>query len=340
MAGEPVLRVEDLVVEYPLPRPRPFAPQPTLRAVAGVSLELHAGECLGIVGESGCGKSSLGRGILQLVRPAAGRVWFDGIDLCTLPPRALRPYRRALQVVFQDPLASLNPRMTVAEIVGEPLAVHRPELSADARQRAVDAMLERVGLRSAMGARYPSEFSGGQAQRISIARAMIAEPRVLVCDEPVSSLDVSIQAQVCNLLRDLQRDTGVALLFISHDLAIVRYLSQRVLVMYLGRVMEEGPRAGFFARPGHPYSRALVGAVPLPDPDRGDPDAGLLLAGDPPSPASPPSGCVFRTRCPHAVPACAGARPALESLPGGRRLACHRWRELAGTPEDAPCPPT
>jgi oligopeptide transport system ATP-binding protein len=323
MAGEPVLRVEDLVVEYPLPRPRPFAPQPTLRAVAGVSLELHAGECLGIVGESGCGKSSLGRGILQLVRPAAGRVWFDGIDLCTLPPRALRPYRRALQVVFQDPLASLNPRMTVAEIVGEPLAVHRPELSADARQRAVDAMLERVGLRSAMGARYPSEFSGGQAQRISIARAMIAEPRVLVCDEPVSSLDVSIQAQVCNLLRDLQRDTGVALLFISHDLAIVRYLSQRVLVMYLGRVMEEGPRAGFFARPGHPYSRALVGAVPLPDPDRGDPDAGLLLAGDPPSPASPPSGCVFRTRCPKAQDVCARDVPPPLEIGPGHGVACH-----------------
>jgi oligopeptide transport system ATP-binding protein len=255
-------------------------------------------------------------------------VHFDGVDLCRLSAAALKPYRRDLQVVFQDPLASLNPRMTVAEIVGEPLAVHRPEVDARARQREVDRMLERVGLRAAMGSRYPGEFSGGQAQRISIARAMIGGPRVLVCDEPVSSLDVSIQAQICNLLRELQRETGVALVFISHDLAIVRYMCQRVLVMYLGRVMEEGARDVFFAGPRHPYSRALLAAVPVPDPDRGGVGDEPLLACDPPSPTDPPSGCVFRTRCRHAVDACAGHRPPLETLDDGARIACRRWREL------------
>jgi oligopeptide transport system ATP-binding protein len=327
---DPVLRVANVTVDYPLGRDGLFGPRRTLRAVDDVSFELAPGECLGIVGESGCGKSSLGRAILQLVRPTAGAVFFDGVDLCRLPAAALKPYRRDLQVVFQDPLASLNPRMTVAEIVGEPLAVHRPEFDARARQREVDRMLERVGLRAAMGSRYPNEFSGGQAQRISIARAMIAGPRVLVCDEPVSSLDVSIQAQICNLLRELQRETGVALVFISHDLAIVRYMCQRVLVMYLGRVMEEGRRDAFFAGPRHPYSQALIAAVPVPDPDRDIAGEEALLAGDPPSPASPPSGCVFRTRCRHAVAACASGRPPLEPLDGGARVACSRWRELAG----------
>jgi oligopeptide transport system ATP-binding protein len=282
-----------------------------------------------VVGESGCGKSSLGRAILQLVRPTAGSVHFDGVDLCRLSTPELKPWRRDLQVVFQDPLASLNPRMTVAEIVGEPLAVHRPEIDARARQRAVEAMLERVGLRADMGSRYPNEFSGGQAQRISIARAMIGSPRVLICDEPVSSLDVSIQAQICNLLRELQRETGVALVFISHDLAVVRYMCQRVLVMYLGRVMEEGPRNAFFARPLHPYSQALLAAVPVADPDHGILPRDLALMGEPPSPANPPSGCVFRTRCPHAIDVCAASRPTLDVLDSGLRVACHRWRELA-----------
>jgi oligopeptide transport system ATP-binding protein len=325
-----VLRVANVTVDYPLGRTGLFGPRRTLRAVDDVSLDLAPGECLGIVGESGCGKSSLGRAILQLVRPTAGAVFFDGVDLCHLPTAALKPYRRDLQIVFQDPLASLNPRMTVAEIVGEPLAVHRPEIDASARQREVDRMLERVGLRAAMGSRYPNEFSGGQAQRISIARAMIAGPRVLVCDEPVSSLDVSIQAQICNLLRELQRETGVALIFISHDLAIVRYMCQRVLVMYLGRVMEEAPRDAFFAGPRHPYSQALIAAVPVPDPDHDAAGDDALLDGDPPSPTNPPSGCVFRTRCRHAVAACASARPPLETLDGAARVACGRWRELAG----------
>jgi oligopeptide transport system ATP-binding protein len=328
---EPVLRVANVTVDYDLGKRGLFGPRRSLRAVDGVSFDLAPGESLGIVGESGCGKSSLGRAILQLVRPTAGAVRFNGVDLCGLSAAALKPYRRDLQVVFQDPLASLNPRLTVAEIVGEPLAVHRPELDARSRQAEVERMLERVGLRAAMGSRYPNEFSGGQAQRISIARAMISRPRVLICDEPVSSLDVSIQAQICNLLRELQRETGVALVFISHDLAVVRYLCQRVLVMYLGRIMEEGPRDAFFARPLHPYSQALLAAVPVADPDHAGLAADLALAGDPPSPANPPSGCVFRTRCRHEAAACAVTRPPLESPDGGLRVACHRWRELAGT---------
>jgi oligopeptide transport system ATP-binding protein len=331
MPAEPLLRVTDLSVDYALPPAGLLAPARRLRAVADVGFALAPGECLGIVGESGCGKSSLGRAVLQLVRPARGQVWFDGVDLCTLDHRALRRYRRDLQIVFQDPQASLNPRMSVAEIVGEPLALHRPELAATARARAVDAMLERVGLNAAMGQRYPNEFSGGQAQRIGIARAMIAGPRLLVCDEPVSSLDVSIQAQICNLLRELQRDTGVALLFISHDLAVVRYMSQRVLVMYLGRLMEEGPRTGFFALPRHPYSQALVGSVPVADPDAVVTRPPLI--GEPPSPLAPPAGCVFHPRCPQADATCRSTAPPVESLPGGGRIACHHWRRLAPAPD-------
>lgn len=326
---EPLLRVEQLSVQYPVAGGGLLGNRRrTLQAVDGVSFELHAGETLGIVGETGCGKSSLGKGILQLVKPAAGQVWWEGKDLCTLDATAMVPHRKALQIVFQDPLSSLNPRMTVGEIVGEPLRVHRPDLSAPERTRAAEEMLERVGLRAAMRRRYPNEFSGGQCQRISIARAMISEPKLIVCDEPVSSLDVSIQAQICNLLRDLQRETGVALLFISHDLSIVRYMSQRVLVMYLGRAMEIGERERVFTRPTHPYTRALISAVPQPDPDR--PYAGdiLPMLGDIPSPLDPPSGCVFRTRCEHAVGVCVSTRPPLERVESRHATACHRWRGL------------
>jgi oligopeptide transport system ATP-binding protein len=216
--------------------------------------------------------------------------------------------------------------MTVGEIVAEPLRVHRPELSAEDRQRAVAAMFERVGLRPEMARRYPNEFSGGQAQRISIARAMILEPRVIVCDEPVSALDVSIQAQICNLLRQLQRETGVSMIFISHDLAIVRYMCQRVMVMYLGHVMEIAPREALFGVPLHPYSKALIGAVPEPDPDRPVTEA-TVLEGELPSPMNPPSGCVFSTRCPRVIPHCVSTRPPLEEAGAGRQVACHRWRE-------------
>jgi len=328
-----LLTVENLSVQYTLPGAGLFGRRPvTLKAVDDVSFELGSGETLGVVGETGCGKSSLGKGVLQLVRPAAGRVLWQGRDLCTLPPGELKRCRKDLQVIFQDPLSSLNPRMTVGEIVAEPLEVHFPEFGRDERTRRVDHMLERVGLRPEMSNRYPNEFSGGQCQRISIARAMISQPKIIVCDEPVSSLDVSIQAQICNLLRDLQRDTGIALLFISHDLSIVRYMSHRVLVMYLGRAVEYGQRDQFFGAPRHPYSQALVRAVPQPDPDIAASAGPPVLGGEVPSPLDPPSGCVFRTRCPLVVPGCITRQPVLEEAGPGHRVSCHRWRETGPGP--------
>jgi len=331
--SDALLSVRKLCVHYPVPGPGLFRAAQTLRAVSDVSFELQAGETLGIVGETGCGKSSLGKGILQLVRPAAGQVIWQGQDLCQLSAAALKPVRKDLQIIFQDPLSSLNPRMTIGETVGEPLQLHAPELSAKERSRAVDQMLERVGLRADMRQRYPNEFSGGQCQRVSIARAMIMRPKIIVCDEPVSALDVSIQAQICNLLRELQRETGVALLFISHDLSIVRYMSHRVMIMYLGRVMETAPREGFFGAARHPYSKALISAVPQPDPDQ--PTAGQVinLEGDLPSPVNQPSGCVFRTRCPYAVPVCVRQRPELETHRPDHSVACHRADELAASSE-------
>ncbi|MBM4195661.1 MAG: ATP-binding cassette domain-containing protein [Gammaproteobacteria bacterium] len=323
----PLLRVEELCVRYPVREPGLFSRDRLLHAVDKVSFDLAAGETLGIVGETGCGKSSLGKAVLQLVKPAAGRVLWQGRDLAGLSAAELKASRRDLQIVFQDPLSSLDPRQTIGEIVGEPLRVHEPLLTALERARRVDAMLERVGLRSEMARRYPHEFSGGQCQRISIARAMIAGPKLIVCDEPVSSLDVSIQAQICNLLRDLQRETGIALLFISHDLSIVRYMSHRVMVLYLGRVMEAGPRGSLFSAPRHPYTRALISAVPEPDPDAASLSHTASLDGELPSPLDPPGGCVFRTRCPLAVPVCITRSPPAEVDADGHSVGCHRWRD-------------
>jgi oligopeptide transport system ATP-binding protein len=252
MSG-PVLQVDDLSVHYEV-RGGGFLGRgrQQLKAVQNISFELRAGETLGVVGETGCGKSSLGRAVLQLVRPAGGRVVWQGRDLCSLSNQELKPVRKDLQVVFQDPLSSLNPRMTIGEIIGEPLRIHEPELTAAQREEKVTAMMERVGLLPELTRRYPNEFSGGQCQRVSIARAMILQPRVIVCDEPVSALDVSIQAQICNLLRTLQRDTGIAMIFITHDLSVVRYMAQRIMVMYLGRLMELSSSEAFFAAPLHP----------------------------------------------------------------------------------------
>jgi oligopeptide transport system ATP-binding protein len=324
----PLLEVRDLTVHYALPGGSRFLGGGKLRvhAVDGVSFDLGEGETLGIVGETGCGKSSLGRAVLQLVRPTAGSVRWRNRDLCALPEVELREARRELQIIFQDPLSSLNPRMTVGEIVAEPLRLHQPGMSAEERQRAVAEMFTRVGLRPDMTSRYPSEFSGGQAQRVSIARAMILAPRLIVCDEPVSALDVSIQAQVCNLLRDLQRETGISMIFISHDLAIVRYMCQRVLVMYLGQVMELADRDALFDRPLHPYSRALISAVPRADPQHLMAEI-PVLDGEMPSPIDPPGGCPFHSRCPQAIPRCISTRPPLEDTGDGRKVACHRWRE-------------
>jgi oligopeptide transport system ATP-binding protein len=316
MAGDPLLRIIDLRVVFG-----------AHTAVAGVTFDLWPGETLGLVGESGSGKSTLARAILRLVRAQAGAVVWRGQDLLAYDAAALRPMRRELQIVFQDPLASLNPRMTVGESIAEPLRIHAATLSARELQGRVAQMLERVGLSAAMVGRYPHEFSGGQCQRIGIARAMILEPKLLICDEPVSSLDVSIQGQIVNLLLDLQRDGGTAMLFISHNLAIVRHLSHRILVMYAGKLVEIAPRDAMFASPAHPYTRALLSAVPstskswdgVGTPLRAD-------AGAPPQAYA--AGCAYRDRCAYAVEICAAAAPPLEEVAAGHWAACHRSREF------------
>ncbi|MGH8209657.1 MAG: dipeptide ABC transporter ATP-binding protein [Steroidobacteraceae bacterium] len=299
-----------------------------LRAVDEVSLELRAGEALGVVGESGCGKSTLARAALLLMRPTAGQVLWMGRALEGLSTRELKPLRRELQIVFQDPLASLDPRMTIGEIVAEPLRVHHSKLGANDRLRAVAAMLVRVGIAPDLVNRYPHEFSGGQCQRVGIARAMILRPRLLVCDEPVSALDVSIQEQVVSLLADLKREYRMCILFVSHNLAVVRRLCERVLVLYLGRMMELAPSEALYTQALHPYTRDLLEAVPIADPDVQPARLTRVLAGEPPSPLNPPSGCVYRTRCPHAIDVCREHVPAWEEARNSHWVACHRWREL------------
>jgi peptide/nickel transport system ATP-binding protein len=326
----PLLSVQDLKVHFPVRSAGWWGRKRLLKAVDGVSLELAAGETLGVVGESGCGKSTLARALLRLVPPTAGRVCMLGRNLGELEKAELRAVRRDLQVVFQDPLASLNPRMTIGDIVSEPLWTHRPELGrAAVRERAAD-MLKRVGLSGAELNRYPHEFSGGQCQRIGIARALVLNPRLVLCDEPVSALDVSIQAQIVGLLIDVQRELGIGLIFIAHDLAVVRRISHRVMVMYLGRIMEVAPKQGLYRRPLHPYTRALISSVPLPDPDKERTRGRELLSGDLPSPIDPPSGCPFRTRCRYAVARCRDETPALRPL-GEGFVACHRAEDVMVT---------
>jgi oligopeptide/dipeptide ABC transporter ATP-binding protein len=290
----------------------------TFRAVDGVSFHVGPGETLGLVGESGCGKTTVGRLILRLLPPTAGRIVFDGQDVTRLPERRLRGFRRQVQVVFQDPYSSLNPRLTVRDIVGEPLR----NFGASRREAAtrVAALLDRVGLPPEYMSRYPHAFSGGQRQRIGIARALALSPRLLVCDEAVSSLDVSVQAQILNLLADLQRELGLALLFISHNLAVVRHVSHRVAVMYLGRLVELAPEPALFQHPRHPYTRALLAAVPEPDPAVPAP---VVLPGEIPSPLDPPAGCRFQTRCPRAEARCRTAEPALTEEQPGHWVRCY-----------------
>jgi oligopeptide transport system ATP-binding protein len=310
-----MLAVTDLVKHYPTRRG-------LSRAVDGVSFNIAAGETLGLVGESGCGKSTLGRTVLRLAEPTAGSIRLDGEEIAYLSRSALRPVRRKMQMIFQDPYAALNPRLQVGRIIEEPLIVHGLGDHA-ARQARVRDLVERVGLRADALGRYPHEFSGGQRQRIGIARALALSPRLLICDEPVSALDVSARAQVINLLLDLQRDAGLAYLFISHELTIVREISRRVAVMYLGRIVETAPSKALWAMPIHPYTRALLAAAPVPDPKRRRRPRESLLAGDVPSPVNPPSGCRFRTRCTFAVARCTTEEPRLREVLPGHAVACH-----------------
>jgi len=322
----PALELVELGVRYRVAH-GPWGARAALAALSDVSLTLTAGEALGVVGESGCGKSTLARAALALVPAAAGQVVWLGCSLTALPPRELRALRRELQIVFQDPLGSLDPRLTVGEIVAEPLLTHAGT-GRGAHGAAVAAALGRVGLAPALAQRYPHELSGGQAQRVSIARAMILKPRLLICDEPLSALDAPTQQQVVRLLAELRRESALTLMFVSHNLALVRRLCERVLVLYLGRMMELAPAAALYARPGHPYTRELLAAIPSPDPDVQPARLACVRGGEPPSPLAPPSGCVYRTRCPYAAPVCAAAVPVLEDAAAGHRIACHRFREL------------
>lgn len=305
-----------------------FSKKLKLTALEDINFSVKRGETLGIVGESGCGKSTLGRCILQLIAPDEGQVLWLGQDLTKIPAEDMRKRRADLQIIFQDPLASLNPRMTVGEIIEDPLRTLKPELSKEERRARVFKIMAAVGLLPEMINRYPHEFSGGQAQRIGIARALITEPKLIVCDEPVSALDVSIQAQILNLLSELKDEFGLTLIFISHNLSVVRHVSDRILVLYLGRIVELATGDEIYEDPKHPYTRALLTAVPIPDPKLARLRNIDALKGEIPSPINPPSGCTFRTRCRFAQPRCAEIRPPLETLEGGRLVACIRWQEI------------
>jgi oligopeptide/dipeptide ABC transporter ATP-binding protein len=319
----PLIEVDGLVKHFVARRSLFGAPLATVKAVDGVSFAIAAGETLALVGESGCGKSTVGRLVLRLIEPTAGAVRFEGRDILALPEREVRAFRRKAQLVFQDPYASLNPRMTVGDILAEPLKLH--DVVPAARQRArVSELLRLVGLDPGHARRYPHEFSGGQRQRIAVARAVAVEPKLIVCDEPVSALDVSIRSQVLNLLKDLQRRLGLTYIFISHDLAVVKHIADRVAVMYLGRIVETARADRLFAAPRHPYTRALISAIHVP------------------SALAPPPGCHLHTRCPHVVDVCRTVRPALVADGAGHATACHRWTELPDEPgvtiRDAPPP--
>jgi oligopeptide transport system ATP-binding protein len=318
-----LLRAENLVKHFPI-RQHMFGRQTAVvHAVDGVNFELRAGETMALVGESGCGKSTVGRLVLRLLDATSGKVWFGGEDLMSLSTAQLRAKRRELQMIFQDPYSSLNPRMTVEQTLVEPLALHG--LAAGRHRERAAELMDLVGLAPQYLQRYPHEFSGGQRQRIGIARALAVEPRLIVCDEPVSALDVSIQAQIVNLLQDLQRRFGLAYVFIAHDLAVVKHIASHVAVMYLGHIVEYADKRSLFASPRHPYTQALLSAIPIPQP--GLRRERILLQGDVPNPIDPPSGCRFRTRCPYARERCGEEVPALRSL-DGHSVACHFWEEI------------
>jgi peptide/nickel transport system ATP-binding protein/oligopeptide transport system ATP-binding protein len=339
----PLLQVRNLVKHFVARRSLAGRALEVVRAVDGVSFDLRAGETYALVGESGCGKSTVGRLVLRLIEPTSGSVLYRGRPLALMSARELRSYRAGAQLVFQDPYASLNPRMTVGETLAEPLLLHTG-LSRRERQERVARLLETVGLEPAHARRYPHEFSGGQRQRIAIARALAVEPKLIVCDEPVSALDVSIRSQILNLLQDLQHRLGLAYVFISHDLAVVKHIAHKIGVMYLGRIVEEAPAEVLFREPRHPYTQALLSAIPVASPVRRR--ERRLLPGDPPSPIAPPPGCHLHTRCPHVRDRCRSERPGLAGE-GAHATACHFWGEIArdGTnrtvvPQEVEPPPT
>ena len=320
---EPLLRVTDLVKHFPIKSGLLSRATERVHAVDGVSFEIAAGETMGLVGESGCGKSTTGRCILRLIEPTSGEVWFDGKNVTALSGSGLRALCRDMQIIFQDPYASLDPRMTVGAIIGEALTIHKLAKNRREFEERVVALLERVGLGADYMRRYPHEFSGGQRQRIGIARALAVSPKLIVCDEPVSALDVSIQAQVVNLLEDLQQQFSLTYLFIAHDLSVVEHISTRVAVMYLGRIVEIASASDLYSAPLHPYTEALLSAVPIPDP--AIKRRRITLEGDVPSPIHPPSGCHFHPRCPRAMPVCAVEAPAVKEISAGHIVCCHLY---------------
>jgi oligopeptide transport system ATP-binding protein len=323
-SDQPLLSVRELTKEFVSKSGFFGSVQQSVKAVSSVSFDIRRGETLGLVGESGCGKSTLGRSILRLIEPTSGKVFFKGQDITQLSPEEMRKLRRNMQIIFQDPYASLNPRMTVGEILSEPLEIHDLFTGKGERTKRIQQLLDMCGLRREAVERYPHEFSGGQRQRICIARALAVEPEFIVCDEPVSALDVSIQAQIVNLLQDLQKDLGLTYLFIAHDLKVVEHISDRVAVMYLGKVAEIARAEDLYSDPQHPYTRALLSAIPIPDPDYRK--ERIILRGDVPSPKSPPSGCRFHPRCPQAQDRCHQEQPDLRQMPQGKGVhfsACH-----------------
>ena len=331
-SGKPdtILSVTDLKMHFPIMRGIVFQRQVgAIKAVDGLSFDLYRGETLGMVGESGCGKSTTGRAILQLYRPTGGDVVFEGVNLVETKGESLRKMRSRMQMIFQDPYASLNPRMTVGSIIGEPLEVHSIGENKKDRQERVQELLKKVGLNPYFINRYPHEFSGGQRQRIGIARALAVNPSFIVCDEPISALDVSIQAQVINLLEDLQQELGLTYLFIAHDLSVVRHISSRIAVMYLGKIVELAQRDELYEKPMHPYTQALLSAVPIPDPAIELHRQRIILEGDVPSPANPPKGCHFSTRCPKVMDVCRQEEPPFKDYGGGHYAACFLY-EPAG----------
>lgn len=335
MNSEPLLQVSDLKVHFPLPgkflRPGTGA---TVKAVDGVSFHLNEGETLGLVGESGCGKSTTGMAVLRMTPVTEGSIHVSGQDLTLLRGRALRPLRRKMQMIYQDPFGALDPRMRVLDIIGEPLKVHNLVRGRKAYREEVLRLMELVGLNAKMAERYPHEFSGGQRQRIGIARALSARPDIIICDEPVSALDVSIQAQIINLLKDLQAELGLTYLFIAHDLAVVRHICDRVMVMYLGHVVEVADSQELYRNPQHPYTQALLSAIPIPDPRaEAAREVDPAVEGEVPSPVNPPTGCPFHPRCQHATEKCARVAPELTETASGHSVSCHLYEPVAAEPQ-------